>query len=369
MQRVWRPSVLSERWVSGRAKRRLALARYWLAHGDLDEAARHGTLALGLARRCRAAPLALLADTALTMAEIDRDRGRYAAGEECLAWAVRQLDAAVATDDRDRLLAGALQRLGDAYRLAGRYEQAVPALERALRLAEPAVAREPAALAAALTSLGITAKELGAYEWAAHFYDRVQRVQSESGASTADEATLQHNLAGLAYARQQYRLAESFASRAVALREKVAGPHSVQLAQDLAVLAAAVAGQGRHDEARALLRRAMANCEAARPPRQYEIAVHLHNLAAIEQECGQPDEARRLYRQALSLKERLLGPDHPEIALVANNLATLLRDQQRHSEAADLLHRALSIAEATLPAGHPTTEAIRRNLDGLTGQR
>ncbi len=122
-----------------------------------------------------------------------------------------------------------------------------------------------------------------------------------------------------------------------------------------------MAGQQRHDEARALLAEAMAACQRARPPRRYEIAVHLHNLAAIDQASGRTAAAEHGYRRTLALKEELLGAEHPEVALVANNLATLLSRLDRGPEAAKLYHRALAIMERSYPPEHPTSRAIRAN--------
>jgi Tfp pilus assembly protein PilF len=80
----------------------------------------------------------------------------------------------------------------------------------------------------------------------------------------------------------------------------------------MAVLAAALAGQRRYEQARALLTEAMLACDNASPSRRYEVAVHLHNLAAIDQACGRLDQAERRYRRALAVKEQLLGAAHPE---------------------------------------------------------
>ncbi len=322
------------RWWWWSAARRLDLARYWQARGDLDEAARHASHALRLLTGAGAAPVSLHASAALTAAAVDRDRAGYAAGHAQFEHAVRLLDAAPPTAERDRLLAHALTGLGD-----------VPVL----------------------TVQGITAKELGAYDQAARCYAEVAGIYHEYPPTLADQASLDHNLAGLAYAREQYPRAESHARLAVMLRRQ-AKAAEVDLAADLAVLAAAVAAQDRHDEARDHLRRALAACRAARPPRHYEIAVQLHNLAAVDQASGRLDDAERGYRQALALKTRLLGADHPEVGLVRNNLGTLLCQQHREGEAAACYRRALAIAERTYPPGHPTTTAIRHNLHRLGNQ-
>ncbi|MFI6996226.1 tetratricopeptide repeat protein [Nocardia sp. NPDC050175] len=347
------------RWRAGCTRRRLQLARYWQSKGDLDEAVGHGRRALRLAR-ATAPGLALLdAEAALVVAGIELDRAEYPVAKAHLVDAARWLEQVPETTERDGLLARVLVALADCHRRTGDYRQAEHALGRALPLADAAGGALPAAV---LTQLGITAKELGAFDRAAHHYARLRRLYDETSATPAEFAALWHNLAGLAHARGDYLAAETHARRAVDTRHS--GPHTnpVDLAQDLAVLAAALAGQDRHGEARTLLREALAICRTARPPRHYEIAVQLHNLAAIEQTLGDTDTAERHYRQALAIKERLLGSDHPEIALLTNNLATLLHQQERHGEAVAYHRRALSIATRTFPPEHPVVVAIRHNL-------
>jgi tetratricopeptide (TPR) repeat protein len=350
-----------------RARRRLRLARFWQHHGDLDEALRHGRRALQLVQAGEPATApdsaTVAADVALTIALIERDRADYAAGSEHAAHAVHLLEALPPAADRDRVLAHALVVHADLHRRAGRYEAVDEALSRFRRLIE--ASPENAPIVEALTVEGIAAKERGSYDRAARCYAEVRRLLGGSTEPTPEMAALHHNLAGLAYAREHYVDAESHARRAVAVRRALRRTAPVDLAQDLAVLAAALAGQRRHDEAIALFDEALAICRRARPPREYEIAVHLHNLAAIQQTLGDAARAEHLYREALAIKEALLGSEHPEVGIVANNLGTLLHDQGRDAEARECYRRALAIAERAYPPAHPVTNGVRRNLDRL----
>ena len=354
-----------------RARRALRLARYWHHDGDLDEAVRHGRRALRLvqAGEPETAPdsAALAADVALTLALVERDRAEYATGSGHVTYAVGLLDALPPATDRDRLLAHALIALADLHRRSGRYEAVDEALSRVRHLVEapPSSGPERALAVAALTVDGIAAKERGAFDRAARCYAEIGRLLDEATASPSEIAALHHNLAGLAYARERYAEAESHARRAVAVRRGQPRAAPVDLAQDLAVLAAALAGQHRTDEAVALFEEALTICRRARPPREYEIAVHLHNLAGIHQTLGAPARAEQLYREALAIKETLLGGEHPEVGLVANNLGTLLHDQGRDAEARACYRRALAIAERAYPPTHPVTTSVRHNLDRL----
>jgi tetratricopeptide (TPR) repeat protein len=253
--------------------------------------------------------------------------------------------------------------LGDCHRRAGRYVQARSVLDQVLDTDE----QSPDLLCAALTVLGITAKELGEYERAARLYDRVEKIQQDIGASRGDAATLQHNWAGLEYARSNHAQAEKHARQALTLRQQIPRVARVDVAADLAVLGSTIAGQHRYEEARALFEQVLTICRAARPPRRYEIAVQLHNLAGVEHATGRSAVAESHYREALAIKLRLLGPDHPEVGLVTYNLATLL-EQDEPAAAVGLCRRAVAIAERSYPSYHPTIVRMREQLDRMTSQ-
>jgi tetratricopeptide (TPR) repeat protein len=374
-----------------RARRWLGLARFWHLDGDLDEAARYGRRLLGLVSTGVAVPTSppdgpvpamLAAEIALMVGLIERDRTEYSPCRRHLWWAVELLESQPASVDRDLRLARTLTVVADVDRRSGRYEHVAAALSRARCLLRgddwslrDDAGPDPAATVAALTAPtllveiltveGIAAKERGAFDEAARCYAEIARLLVGLAAPTAHSVALHHNLAGLAHARQRYVEAEAHARRALALRRTGMRGPAVDLAQDLAVLAAALAGQQRHAEAVALFDEAIAICRTARPPRSYEIAVHLHNLASMQQTLGNHTRADPLYRESLAIKERLLGSEHPEVGLVANNLGTLLHDQGRLAEAAICYRRALTIAERTYAPEHPAVVGTRKNLAGL----
>jgi tetratricopeptide (TPR) repeat protein len=202
-------------------------------------------------------------------------------------------------------------------------------------------AREPNTAVVMLRA--VTAKKQGRFREAARHYAGIEW----NGLNHFDRAELHHNLADLANAEYRFIVAELHAQRALALRHADPRVSTVDVARDVAVLAAAVAGQHRYDEARHLFGQAMAACRAARPARPYEVAECLYTLAGIEHDCGRLAVAEALYREALAIKQRLLDPAHPEVALIMSNMAILLRDLGHKDEAADYFRRALAITEPT----------------------
>jgi len=321
-----RPSDATIRVLRWWARRLLAIAHHCHVRGDLDEASHHASRALRIATRT--GPVELRAAASLIAAEIGTDGAAFAASRALLEETVRLLETAPSTARETRLLARVFTCLGDNHRRAGHYPEATIFLDRALHLLEREDPPDRVQTVRALTALGIAAKEQGAYAEAARRYATIADLYERDGAPLTARATLHHNLAGLAYARQQYSWAEAHARQAVSLRRQ-AKASPAALAADLAVLAASLAAQDRNDEARDLLGRALGCSRAARPPRYDDIAVQLHLLATIDHESGRMDRAERGYREALSIKERILGPGHPEIAIISDNLGALLHDRRR----------------------------------------
>jgi tetratricopeptide (TPR) repeat protein len=285
------------RWSSMRAKRRLGLARHLQACGQLSAAARQFERAVAL------------------------------------------LDALPPGGDRDRRRADVHIGLAEVHRRGGRYAAATAALTAARDL----VGRHDPAI---VMLLAVIAKDQGRLGEAAMRLGRLERARL----TASEAAALEHHLADLANAQYRFVAAEEHARRALRLRRSDPRSTAVDVAQDVAVLAAAVAGQHRYDEARFLFGRALAACRAAQPARRYEIAGHLHNLAGIEHDCGRLAVAEVLYREALAIKRSLLGPAHPEVALLLTTLAILLRDLGCKDEAADHFRQALDITEPAVVA-------------------
>ncbi len=99
----------------------------------------------------------------------------------------------------------------------------------------------------------------------------------------------------------------------------------MEVAADLTVLGALLAGQHRLDEAEKIFERTLATWTARRGPDHYEVAVALHALAAVHAERGLLPQSVREYRAALAIKRRVLGHTHPEVVVLTADVALALR--------------------------------------------
>jgi tetratricopeptide (TPR) repeat protein len=335
------------------------LARGHAALGRPEDALQHAQKAATYLRRAGIDDMNLAAALD-TLATCHQELGQLDDAARTRRRAVDLLDAAA---PRSAEWVAALVQLGDLCRFQGFYDQAADVLRRAVdgaaigQLVDGMPAR-----AIALNALGILYKDTGRYDAAAGAYaEALDLITAINGPEHPNAASLWHNLAGLAHARGHPDQAAPLAAHAVRLREQQLGCDHHLVAQDLAVLGAALLDQDSVIEAEPLFERALTIFRGRHPADQYEVAVNLSNIAACRFACGDSIIAEQLFRQALTIKQAILGPDHPEMARQLNNLAVAVAHQHREDETTELHRRALSIAEHTLPASHPLIATCRAN--------
>ena len=88
----------------------------------------------------------------------------------------------------------------------------------------------------------------------------------------------------------------------------------------------------------------------------------INNLADLCHSEGDLGEAERLHTRALEIRQRALGDEHPAVGQSVNNLAVLLMDQRRVAEALPLLRRAAKLAKAQLGGKHAHYATALSNL-------
>jgi tetratricopeptide (TPR) repeat protein len=198
--------------------------------------------------------------------------------------------------------------------------------------------------------------------WQAHL-----RYVTDAAKARADEraATLCTEMGQFLYTVADYRGAQLYFERALAIREQALGPTHPAVATSLNNLALLYDAQGRYGDAEPLYRRALAIVEQGVGLTHPDVAASLNNLAELYRAQGRYGDAEPLYRRALALYEQLLGPDHPDVAVSLNNLAEVWHTQGRYAAAEPLYQRALAICEQVLGQDHSYVDVIRKNYIAL----
>jgi CHAT domain-containing protein/tetratricopeptide (TPR) repeat protein len=290
--------------------------------------------------------------------------GKY---EEAIPLVQRVLSMGEKTFGPDHpLIATPLNNLAMLYRAQGRYADAEPPFKRSLAIFEKAFGPDHPNVATSLTNLAGLYHLQGRYTDAEALYKRVLGIKEKTlGPDHPDVALSLNNLAGLYQAQGRYADAEPLNRRALAIREKALGSDRPDVAQSLNNLAALHRDQGRYADAEPLYKRSLAIYEKALGPDHTDVATSLNNLAELYEDQGRYADAEPPFKRSLAIFEKAFGPDHPNVATSLNNLATLYVRQGRYADAEPPFKRSLAIFEKAFGPDHPNVATSLTNLAGL----
>jgi CHAT domain-containing protein/Tfp pilus assembly protein PilF len=248
----------------------------------------------------------------------------------------------------------------------GRYDAAVPLLERTLAICEKALAADDPLVFKAVDRLGVTYLTMGDYTRAAPLLQRsLLMTEKAIGTEHPHVAVRLINLAQVYKAKADYARAEQLLQRSLAIREKALGADHPEVAEVLNYLAELYRVKGDYARAEPLSLRALAIREKALGPDHPDVATSLNNLALLDDAKGDYTHAEPLYLRALAINEKALGVDHPSVAVVLNNLAEVYKAKGEHARAEPLLQRSLAINEKAFGPNHPEVALVLNNLAGV----
>jgi tetratricopeptide (TPR) repeat protein/transcriptional regulator with XRE-family HTH domain len=239
----------------------------------------------------------------------------------------------------------------------GQYQRAELLFQRVLCIWERVLGPAHPALARPLHGLGRICWKQGNYDQAEQAYQRAYSILEQAQeAEPLYEAQLLNGLGILAFERGQDAQAERFYQRALERSQQLGETHP-DLANPLNNLAELYREQGKYDQAQALYQRALHIWQHTVGETHPHVAHPLDGLALLYTRQGKYEQAEPLYERALSVREQYLGQDHPETAQTLHDLALLRQQQGRRDEALSLAERALQICSQSLGDAHPQTVA------------
>ncbi|MEO7934676.1 MAG: tetratricopeptide repeat-containing protein kinase family protein, partial [Dokdonella sp.] len=221
--------------------------------------------------------------------------------------------------DSPRVKARMLQVLGTAYRHIGESKRAVELLGSAADLYLDPRVNQPLDAANVLSALAVVYSN------------------NEYPSSKADEA----------------------ASQALRLRELHVAPDSLPIAEALNTLGIVRQSEDRYDEAAAFLNRSLAIRERLAGKESMEVASNLHNLGLVELNRGDNlTKAIEYFERSLAIKKRLIGDHNPDVEITQGDLGRALRDAKQRDRAVEIFRANLALArdlygdESELVAGN-----------------
>jgi len=250
-----------------------------------------------------------------------------------------------------------------AFHRAGKYEQALPLFQEALRIREEVLGKLHPDYATSLNNLAELYRAQGQYEQATQLLKEASEIFGQVlGKLHPDYATSLNDLAHLYHSQAKYEEALPLYQEASKIREKVLGKQHRDYALSLNNLALLYKEQGKNEEALPLLKEASEIFGQVLGKQHPYYVLSLNNLAGLYYSQGKYEEASPLLKKASMIFGQVLGKLHPDYALSLGNLAELYRTQGKNEEAVPLFQEALKIRDKVLGKQHPDYALSLNNL-------
>jgi serine/threonine protein kinase/uncharacterized protein HemY len=249
-----------------------------------------------------------------------------------------------------------LKTVGEAYDTIGKYDSAIPHLERARDLHTRELGPQHPETLATVTSLARTHLDSGKPKKAAQMFEQVRDLRRETlGPGHPDTLASMNDLYRCYYRLREHAKALQLREEIVELRKASLGPEHRDTLESMMNLANSYAAVGRIDDALKLHQKTLDLRTARLGPDDPDTLKSLNNVANCHAALDQYDEAFRLHKEALDRRSARLGPDHPDTLRSMNNVAVAYSALGQHPEARNLHEETLALRKVKLPRGHPDT--------------
>jgi tetratricopeptide (TPR) repeat protein len=302
------------------ARRRLGMARRLAEDGRPEDAIAVAETALAVVEQTGIPNHPGIADACVQLSRLHESLSQYDKAER---YAKRSIviteEYSRADETLVRLRVGALGSLAAVERIRNRLGSAEVLYRSALELAEDGTWPNPAEQVNLMCGLGTVYQYGSRFDEAEAIYK--QALDMLAADRSAIPATVWHHLAILDLMRGRFTSGESYANRALGLRERAYGPFHPAVANDRVTLASILSRQGKLDASEKLFRRAISLLEQVLPQYHYDLAVACGEFAWLMAARGNMAAATRLAQRALDIKTKVLGRNHPEVAQAIDDLA------------------------------------------------
>lgn len=271
----------------------------------------------------------------------------------------RERDIAETERDKALMLAGFMERLFDA---SNPYNpeperidtlRAFELLQRGARTAETELADRPELQANMFHSVGIAYRGMGRYEEAETYLSRALALRKDDPGVDVNELLESYaNLGFLHYVQGRHANSEEILREGLEIARDYPGAGDIQLANVMHTLGVTLTDRNNWDEAEPLLRRALDMRVKEFGRVHQEVASTQGALASLLTSTGNQEEAHALMRESVRVRREIYGDHHPSVAIGLNNLAVELRAARRFDEAEEAIREALEINRASLGEQH-----------------
>jgi tetratricopeptide (TPR) repeat protein len=281
----------------------------------------------------------------------------------------RAKHAAETADDLSTVLLGTLGVFDSDF--AGRHAATAGViLDRCAAEVSDKLAHNPTMRASILDKIGTAYRSAGRPERAAqHLADALATRRETLGPEHADTIRSMNSLALLMFSESRFAEAEPLCRELLDSVRSTSGEDHPKTLTAMSNLAHLLAAQDKHSEAEPLYRQALEGRRRLLGNDHPKTLALTRSLASLLVEVDNSAEAELLYRRALDGTRRALGAGHADTLATMNDLASLLEGQNRIAEAEPLFREAATTARASLPEGHWLTAIAESGLGACLAAR
>ncbi|HTE52725.1 MAG TPA: tetratricopeptide repeat protein [Kofleriaceae bacterium] len=245
--------------------------------------------------------------------------------------------------------------------LTGNFPAAKSDLLRASELAE--TSGYDLARARALVELVyVVGYELQDFDQGELFVRMARGPLQRAGGDRGLEASLLRNAGMVSFAGRDFQRASERQMASLAIREKIYGVASGEVAEVLRDLASTLRELGQLDEARTRAQRALDIVGRIYGVKHRQYGLALTELGNVLTARGEYEQARRVYQQTLDLGYEVLTPGHPLLAIGMVNLGNVELLAGEPAKAIAHYEKALAVETAALGEDHLQVAASLMNL-------
>jgi len=239
-----------------------------------------------------------------------------------------------------------LNNAGLALYHAGKYQQARPLYQEALKIREHVLDKRQEDYAKSLGNLALLNASQGQYDQAIPFYQKGLEIYEQilDKQKNSDYAEILNNLAELHREQGRYDQSLQLHQKALEIRKHILDKPEYY-AESLNNLALLYKALGQYEQVLPLHEEASKIYEQALGGQHPYYALSLNNLALFYKEQRQYERALPLYQKASEIFGQALGKQHPYYVTSLGNLANLYSAQGKYEHARPLYQEALKICE------------------------
>jgi eukaryotic-like serine/threonine-protein kinase len=331
--------------------------------GKYDQADSLLKASLAQRKAISGADSAKVAESLVALANLRNDQAQLAEAETLARQGLQMSKRHLPPDHP--VVARATLTLGRILDNRGKYDEAIPTLEEAMRL-ESGPKGVPADLSATLSELANTHYYLGHYDISKDLNERALRmdeqIYGDRNPNVAQDLT---NLADIQYQWSNYADAERLQRTAVGIMQAWYGKDHPETADDMTILGKYLIAEGRADEAVPILRESLAALENHYGKVHPRVALAVGELGLALQHQGNLDEAETDFRRQADIYRSVYGEKNQQLGAAVANLAGVYSDRKDYAKSEELFRDALKLYADSLPAGHLNIAIAHVRLGGV----